>query len=215
MDFGAGILSGLAAADALNRMILDGLAAVGALADGRVSAMDVAALSAWTRADAARYARFIDLHGNDEGGIETGYHQVQNNGARATYLGENLANTIADGIYHFGFEIVTGASERGRRRQCRYRRRRHLAELPAARTLAIEGSDRGTFERGTDAVERFNMAGGDDDVEAMGGNDTLNLGARQRLDRCRHRRRQRLGRSRRRLARGRRRARHHARRRGQ
>ncbi len=173
-----GILSGLAAADALNRMILDGLAAVGALADGRVSAIDVAALSAWTRADAARFARFIDLHGNDENGVETGYHQVQNNGARATYLGENLANTIADGIYHFGFEILDG----------RFRNEdgddnADIGDVATwlnfllLGTRAIEGSDRGTFERGTDEVERFNMAGGDDDVEAMGGNDTLNLGA--------------------------------------
>jgi Ca2+-binding RTX toxin-like protein len=173
-----GILSGLAAADALNRMILDGLAAVKATADGRVSATEVAAVSSWIRGDAARYARFVDLHGNDEGGVETGYHTVQGNGAKATYLGENLANTIADGLYHIGFEIVDG----------RFRNEdgddnADIGDVATwlnfllLGTRAIEGSDRGTFERGTDEVERFNMAGGDDDVEAMGGNDTLNLGA--------------------------------------
>jgi Ca2+-binding RTX toxin-like protein len=173
-----GILSGLAAADALNRMILDGLAAGGALADGRVSAAEVSALSAWTRADAARYARFVDLHGNDENGIETGYHQVQNNGARATYLGDNLANTIADGIYHFGFQIVDGRfqNEDGDANADIGDVATWLNFLLLG-TRAIEGSDRGTFERGTDEVERFNMAGGDDNVEAMGGDDTLNLGA--------------------------------------
>ncbi|CAH0295838.1 calcium-binding protein [Roseomonas sp. CECT 9278] len=172
-----GILSGLAAADALNRMILDGLAAVNATADGRVSAAEVAAVSAWIRGDAAREARFIELHGNDEGGIETGFHTIQGNGARATYLGENLANTIADGLYHIGFEIVDG----------RFRNEdgddnADIGDVATwlnfllLGTRAIEGSDRGTFERGTDEVERFNMAGGDDDVEAMGGADTIRLG---------------------------------------
>ncbi len=172
-----GILSGLAAADALNKMILDGLAAVNATADGRISATDVAAVSAWIRADAARYARFVELHGNDEGGVETGYHSVQNNGARATYLGENLANTIADGIYHIGFQIVDGRfqNEDGDANADIGDVATWLNFLLLG-TRAIEGSDRGTFERGTDEVERFNMAGGDDDIEAMGGNDTLRLG---------------------------------------
>ena len=172
-----GILSGLAAADALNRMILDGLAAVGATTDGRISSTEVAAVSAWVRSDAARYARFLELHGNDEGGVETGYHTVQGNGAKATYLGENLANTIADGIYHIGFQIVDGRfqNEDGDANADIGDVATWLNFLLLG-TRSIEGSDRGTGERGTDEVERFNMAGGDDDVEAMGGADTIRLG---------------------------------------
>jgi Ca2+-binding RTX toxin-like protein len=173
-----GILSGLAAADSLNRMILDGLAATGALADGRVSAADVTAVNAWVRGDATRYQRFIALHGDDEGGVETGYHQVQNNGARATWMGENLANTIADGLYHIGFEIVDG----------RFRNEDGDANADIGDvatwlnflllgTRAFEGSDRSTLEEATDEAERFHMAGGDDDVKALGGNDTLVLGS--------------------------------------
>ncbi len=171
------IVAGLTTADALNHLVVDALAAVGATADGRITAAEVAAASAWVRSDATRLARFIELHGNDEGGVETGYHMIQGNGARATYLGENLANTIADGIYHIGFEIADGRflNEDGNANADIGDVATWLNFLLLG-TRNIEGSDRGTFERGTEEAERFNMAGGDDRVEALGGNDTLALG---------------------------------------
>ena len=104
----ADIAGGADAANSLNQLIKDGLAAVGGLDDGKVSTADVIALNAWIRADATRFARFIELHGDDENGSETGYHLVQNDGATTRFFGKNLVNTVADGIYHIGFEIVDG-----------------------------------------------------------------------------------------------------------
>jgi hypothetical protein len=49
-----------------------------------------------------------DLHGDDEKRLETGFHKVQNDGASTTFFGENLVNTVADGIYHLGFMIKDG-----------------------------------------------------------------------------------------------------------
>ncbi|WP_413905679.1 beta strand repeat-containing protein [Candidatus Skiveiella danica] len=104
----AEIAGGADAANSINQLIMDGLTAVGALGDGKVSTADVIALNAWIRADATRLARFIELHGDDENGSETGYHLVQNDGATTRFFGKNLVNTVADGVYHIGFEIVDG-----------------------------------------------------------------------------------------------------------
>jgi Ca2+-binding RTX toxin-like protein len=104
----ADIGGGADAANSLNQLIMDGLAAVGALGDGKVSTADVIAVNAWIRADATRLARFIELHGDDENGSETGYHLVQNDGATTKFFGKNLVNTVADGVYHIGFQIVDG-----------------------------------------------------------------------------------------------------------
>ena len=104
----AEIAGGADAANSINQLIMDGLTAVGALGDGKVSTADVIALNAWIRADATRLTRFIELHGDDENGSETGYHLVQNDGATTRFFGKNLVNTVADGVYHIGFEIVDG-----------------------------------------------------------------------------------------------------------
>ena len=104
----ADIAAGADAADGLNHMIADAIAATGAAADNDISAADVAALNAWVRADAGRLAQFTELHGDDENGAETGFHLVQNDGANTKFFGQNLVNTVADGMYHFGFEIENG-----------------------------------------------------------------------------------------------------------
>jgi len=104
----ADIAGGADAADGLNHMIVDALAATGAGADNWISAEDVAALNGHIRADAARLAQWTALHGDDENGAETGFHLVQNDGANTKFFGQNLVNTVADGIYHLGFEIQNG-----------------------------------------------------------------------------------------------------------
>jgi uncharacterized damage-inducible protein DinB len=104
----ADIEDGADAADALNHMILDAMAATGANADGAISEADVVAMNGWLRADSARLAQWTFLHGDDEHGEETGFHLVQNDGAWTNYFGQNLVNTVADGIYHMGFEIKDG-----------------------------------------------------------------------------------------------------------
>ena len=102
------IVAGAQAADALNALIRDGLIAVGAAQDGAISAADITAVNGWIRADAARLARFTELHGDDEDGVETGFHLVQNDGADTVLFGRNAINSVADSIYHIGFEISKG-----------------------------------------------------------------------------------------------------------
>ena len=101
----ADIAGGQDAANGLNQLIAQGLAATNAASDGSISVADVTALNAWIRADATRLAQFTALHGDDENGEETGYHLVQNDGANTPYFGKNLVNTVLDGIYHIGFQI--------------------------------------------------------------------------------------------------------------
>ena len=104
----ADIAGGADAANGLNQMIIDALATTGGAGDGDISAADVAAVNAYIRADAGRLAQFTALHGDDENGSETGFHLVQNDGANTKFFGQNLVNTVADGLYHIGFEIENG-----------------------------------------------------------------------------------------------------------
>ena len=102
------IAAGLAAADGIDRLIADGIAALHLLEDGRIDVADVVALNGWIRGDADRLALFTALHGNDEDGQETGYHLVKGDGAVALAFHQSLADTVADGIYHIGFVIQDG-----------------------------------------------------------------------------------------------------------
>ncbi|MDQ5906971.1 MAG: hypothetical protein QG590_1453, partial [Pseudomonadota bacterium] len=107
----ADIAAGADAANGINHLIVEAIAATGAAADNEISAADLVAMNAYVRGDAARLADFVELHGDDEGGAETGFHLVQNDGASTKYFGQNLVNTVADGMYHFGFEIENGRFE--------------------------------------------------------------------------------------------------------
>ena len=94
---------GAAAADAMNQIILMAAAATGAASDGVFTAAEVVAMNTWIRAN--RLAEWTLLHGDDENGEETGFHLVQNDGGNLKYRGQALIDTVADGIYHLGFEI--------------------------------------------------------------------------------------------------------------
>jgi hypothetical protein len=50
------------------------------------------------------HQEWIKLHGDDDGGVETGFHKVRGNGARTKLFGKNAINKVADNIYHLGFE---------------------------------------------------------------------------------------------------------------
>jgi Ca2+-binding RTX toxin-like protein len=102
------IAAGADAADGMNRMIVEAINATGALSDDRIDSADLVAMNAYLRADPARLAQWTTLHGDDENGEETGFHLVQNDGAHAKFFGQNLVNTVADGIYHMGFAIENG-----------------------------------------------------------------------------------------------------------
>ena len=65
-------------------------------------------MNAMIRSDQAALDPWTALHGDDEDTYETGYHLIQNDGANIDFLGQNLVNTVADGIYHMCFEICDG-----------------------------------------------------------------------------------------------------------
>jgi hypothetical protein len=95
------IEEGQAVAQVMNDIILEAVQATGAGSNGRLSAGDVAMISDWIVEN--RQAAWIEAHGDDEAGVETGFHLVQNDGAISQLYGNNAVNTVADGIYHLGF----------------------------------------------------------------------------------------------------------------
>ena len=103
------------AANTMNAIIVEGIEALELGVDGTLSPAEVFALSDWIRA--THYDAFAAAHGDDENGEETGFHRVQNDGAEARMWGDNIVNTIADGIYHlvFGTEGDRLVNEDGNR----------------------------------------------------------------------------------------------------
>jgi hypothetical protein len=69
------LLGGAAAANAMNQIILEVVAATGAATDGLFTANEVVAMNAWIRTH--RLTEWTALHGDDEGAEETGFHLVQ------------------------------------------------------------------------------------------------------------------------------------------
>ena len=100
------IQAGAAAANGLNSLIVAAATATGAASDGTFTVNEVVAMNEWIRAN--HLTEWTALHGDDENGAETGYHRVQNDGSNVNYRGQNLLNTVADGVYHMGFEIQNG-----------------------------------------------------------------------------------------------------------
>lgn len=98
------IRGGAAAADKINHIIVDAIQATGALDDGHLTVAETYELSDWIHAN--RKAEFIAAHGDDENGIETGFHLVQGDGGASYLLGEEAVNTVMDGIYHIGFDTT-------------------------------------------------------------------------------------------------------------
>jgi hypothetical protein len=102
------IAGGADAANGINKLYQQAIATLNLANDGSISEADILQINNWIRSDASRYALFIELHGDDEGNVETGFHLVQNDGANRIYFGQNLVNTVADGLYHIGFEVLNG-----------------------------------------------------------------------------------------------------------
>ena len=100
------IHDGALAADRLDHLIVDAIRATGAADGGTIDVAEVRELNGWIRAN--RLAEWTALHGDDESDSETGFHLVQNDGATTALYGQNAVNTVADGIYHLGFEIMKG-----------------------------------------------------------------------------------------------------------
>ncbi len=95
------IKEGAAAADAMNKIIVDGIKATGIANDGQITKADVKDLSDWIYAN--RKAAWIAAHGDDENDKETAFHLVQNDGSQMRLFGHDAVDTVADGLYHLGF----------------------------------------------------------------------------------------------------------------
>jgi Ca2+-binding RTX toxin-like protein len=92
----------------LNQMIIEAMTATGVASDGNIDVDDVVQMNTWIREDAARLAEWTRLHGDDENGVETGYHLIQGDGGTTEFRGQNFVNTVVDGLFHLGFAIENG-----------------------------------------------------------------------------------------------------------
>jgi hypothetical protein len=102
----ADVAAGASAADALNHLIVQAIRATGVANNGDLTVADLYAVNAWLRGN--RLGDWTTLHGDDECNAETGFHRVQNDGASGRLFDRNAVDTVADGIYHLGFEICDG-----------------------------------------------------------------------------------------------------------
>ncbi len=98
----ADIKAGAQAAADLNAMIVKAIKATGAANDGTFTGADIHLMSDWIYKN--NFAEFKKLHGDDEKNVETGFHLIQNDGAKLHIFGDNLINQVADSIYHIGFK---------------------------------------------------------------------------------------------------------------
>ena len=103
---GTQLRAGAAAADSMNGIIVSGIKALGLANDGEITTSDVYALNGFVRGRAI--VQWTMLHGDDEDGVETGFHNVQNDGSISRLFGEDAVNTVFDGLYHLGFEVCNG-----------------------------------------------------------------------------------------------------------
>jgi len=168
------IVDGADAADGLNHLLVDAIHATNADADGWITVDDLYKMNAWVRADDDRYAHFLELHGDDEGGEETGFHNVQNDGGSTEYFGRNLINTVADGMYHIGFDIEDGRflNEDGDANQTLEDVSAWLNYFYGGKTL-VQGTDSGEKILGTAAQEELVGEGGNDSIDGGGGSDLI------------------------------------------
>ena len=85
-------------------MIIDAIDATGALDDGHITTAETYDIGDWISTH--DFAAFVAAHGNDENGLETGFHLVQGDGGTSYLFGEDAVNTVMDQIYHIGFPTV-------------------------------------------------------------------------------------------------------------
>jgi hypothetical protein len=163
------IVEGLDYADKLNHKIVDLIDQTGAATDKWITVEDVIAMNAAIRSDAAALKEWTMLHGDDENGEETGYHLIQNDGANTNFLGQNLADTVADGLYHLGFAIKDGhvLNEDGNEN----------ASLTDLATWLNYFYNEATIVNGGGGADTLAGDERDEQINASGGNDTVNAGA--------------------------------------
>jgi len=97
------IAEGARAADGMNHILVEAITETGSADDGSLDAVDMHAVNSYIRGNYLN--EWIELHGDDEGDEETGFHLVQGDGATTQLYNKNAVNSVADEIYHLGFKI--------------------------------------------------------------------------------------------------------------
>ena len=88
----------------MNLILAEAIRAMGVANDGVIDTWDIRDINTYIRTHFAE--QWATLHGDDECREETGFHLVQDDGARTQLFGDdNAVNTVADGLYHLGFGI--------------------------------------------------------------------------------------------------------------
>ena len=93
---------GAKSADGMNHLIIEAIKAEGLGNDGKLTTADIRTINNYLVKN--HKEKWAELHGDDENNEETGYHKVQNDGAYTRMFADNVMNSVADGIYHLGFE---------------------------------------------------------------------------------------------------------------
>ncbi|MFN9659111.1 MAG: bluetail domain-containing putative surface protein [Cyanobacteriota bacterium] len=169
------INSGVEAANNLNKLILRALAATGVYGDQWLTRSDLRQVNQWIKT--YEYPLFLQLHGDDENGEETGFHLVQNDGADTQYFGNNLVNTVADGIFHIGFQVDGDnfENEDGNTNASLGDVSAWLNYFLGNRRITFATSNADVFN-GNAESEQVVGYGGNDSIEGGAGNDLLDGG---------------------------------------
>ena len=99
----------------MNEIIIESIIRTGVANDRKISTVDVREINDYIFNH--YHSEWVELHGDDKGNgnhkhhkhggknrIETGFHKVRGNGARTKLFRRNAINSVADGIYHLGFQ---------------------------------------------------------------------------------------------------------------
>ncbi|WP_370400998.1 calcium-binding protein [Sulfitobacter sp. JB4-11] len=182
----ADIEGGAAAAELMNGVITTAITALGVNADNKITPDELRSISDYIRADTALYDTFVEGHGDDEGNEETGFHLAQGDGGAYQFQGRNFIDTVADAIYHVGFEYRDGRfrNEDGNENEA-------VDDVAGWLNYFLNGENRVYGTDGSETLhsgqysfdleeanhEIFEAGGGDDSVWAGIGNDTVFGGA--------------------------------------
>jgi len=96
------IQTAIESARRMNEIIIEAIIQTGVANDKLISTADTREINDYIFHNYAE--EWVELHGDDEEGEETGFHLVVNDGARTKLFGKNAINKVADSIYHLGFE---------------------------------------------------------------------------------------------------------------
>ena len=93
---------GISSSRMLNKLLATAIDETGVNEDGAISKADIVAIADYIQADSAMLVSFTAYHGT-ETGTESGFHLLETEGAKRTFRGLNVVDTVIDSIYLIGF----------------------------------------------------------------------------------------------------------------